>query len=92
MVEFENGAVGTISATRFATGYKNRLDLKIFCNKGAVRINFDDPVSEGNYYEITKDIDSKNMYWEKIPTSPTPSNLLSQLKKDKTISLTLKEE
>ena len=74
MVEFEHGAVGTISATRFATGCRNRLDLKIFCDKGAVRINFDDPLSEGNYYEIARDIDSKDMYWEKIATSSTPSN------------------
>ena len=35
-----------------------------------MRINFDDPVSEGNYYEITKDIDSKNMYWEKFLHHP----------------------
>ena len=74
MVEFEHGAVGTITSTRFGTGYRNRLDLKIFCDKGAVRINFDDPVSEGNYYEITKDINSENMYWEKIITLHTPSN------------------
>ena len=74
MVEFDNGAIGTISGTRFATGYKNRLELKIFCNKGAVRISFDEPLSEGNYYEITKDIDKENMYWEKIITLHTPSN------------------
>ena len=74
MVEFDNGAIGTISGTRFATGYKNRLELKIFCNKGAVRISFDEPLSEGNYYEITKDINSENMYWEKIITLHTPSN------------------
>ena len=74
MVEFEHGAVGTITSTRFGTGNRNRIDLKIFCDKGAVRINFDDPLSEGNYYEIARDIDSKNMYWEKIATSSTPSN------------------
>ena len=84
MVEFNNGAVGTITSTRFGTGYKNRLDLKIFCDKGAVRISFDDPVSEGNHYEITKEIDSKNMYWEKIPTSPTPSNFERFIKSIKT--------
>ena len=74
LVEFDNGAVGTISGTRFATGYKNRIELKIFCDKGAVRISFDDPLSEGNYYEITKNIDKENMYWEKIITLPTPNN------------------
>ena len=29
LVEFENGALGTISSTRFATGMKNKLNLKI---------------------------------------------------------------
>ena len=84
MVEFEHGAVGTITSTRFGTGYRNRLDLKIFCDKGAVRINFDEPVSEGNYYEIARDIDSKDMYWEKIATSSTPSNFERFIKSIKT--------
>jgi predicted dehydrogenase len=84
MVEFEHGAVGTITSTRFGTGYRNRLDLKIFCDKGAVRINFDDPVSEGNNYEIARDIDSKDMYWEKIATSSTPSNFERFIKSIKT--------
>ena len=84
MVEFENGAVGTITSTRFGTGYRNRLDLKIFCDKGAVRINFDETVREGNYYEIARDIDSKDMYWEKIATSSTPSNFERFIKSIKT--------
>ena len=31
-----------IEATRFATGYSNRLELRIFGDKGAVKIEFDD--------------------------------------------------
>lgn len=74
MAEFENGATGTITSTRFATGHKNRLDLKIFCDYGGVRIGFDDPIAEGNYFEITENIKSENMYWDKIKTEPTPNN------------------
>ena len=54
MIEFDNGAIGTVSATRFATGFTNRLDLKIFGDLGAVKIGFDDPIAEGNQYQITK--------------------------------------
>ena len=80
LVEFENGALGTISSTRFATGLKNRLDLKIFCDKGAVRISFDDPITEGNYFEMTTDTEKEiieltdTLRWDKISTKPTPNN------------------
>ena len=55
MVEFDNGAIGTINATRFATGYSNRLELRIFGDKGAVKIEFDDPINEGNKFMFTND-------------------------------------
>ena len=80
LVEFENGALGTISSTRFATGMKNKLDLKIYCDFGAVRISFDDPIKEGNYYEITTDTETeafekdKKLRWNKIEVVPTPTN------------------
>ena len=54
MVEFENGALGTITSTRFATGYSNRLELRIFGDKGAVKIEFDDALTEGNKFMFTR--------------------------------------
>ena len=33
MVEFDNGAIGTINSTRFATGNVNRLELNIYCDR-----------------------------------------------------------
>ena len=57
-----------------ATGYRNRLTLKIFCEKGAVRIEFDDPVAEGNCFEITKNIESEKMRWEKKTVHQTLNN------------------
>lgn len=74
IVKFKNGATGTISSTRVATGYKNRLKLKIFCDKGATRIEFDDPIGEGNYFDITKDIESEKMSWEKKTVPQTLNN------------------
>ena len=74
MVEFENGATGTISSTRFATGYKNKLELKIFCDRGGVKIGFDDPINEGNHYEIMKNIESEEMSWEKVTSDSSPTN------------------
>lgn len=80
MIEFDNGAIGTVSSTRFATGFTNRLDLKIFGDLGAVRISFDDPITEGNQYEITKDTErvildkSDKLIWNTINTKPTPNN------------------
>lgn len=85
MLEFENGALGTVASTRFATGEINKLNLKIYCEKGAVRIAFDDPIKEGNYYEVTTDTETvfsdedkklnKKLKWEKVVTRPTPNNI-----------------
>jgi|TARA_B110000438_G_scaffold291485_1_gene328485 predicted dehydrogenase len=80
MIEFDNGALGTVSATRFATGFKNRLDLKIFGELGAVKISFEDPIQEGNQYQITNDTErvlkekSDKLKWNTIITKPTPNN------------------
>ena len=85
MLEFENGALGIVASTRFATGEVNKLNLQIYCEKGAVRIAFDDPITEGNYYEITTDTNTifsnedrklnKKLKWEKVLTDPTPNNI-----------------
>ena len=39
---FENGALGTFEATRFASGSKNDLGFEIFGSKGSVKFNFED--------------------------------------------------
>ena len=80
MVEFENGALGTITSTRFATGYSNRLELRIFGDKGAVKIEFDDPINEGNKFMFTDDINREfsskgdKLKWEIIETKPCLNN------------------
>ena len=80
MVEFENGALGTITSTRFATGYSNRLELRIFGDKGAVKIEFDDALTEGNKFMFTDDIGrefsskEEKLEWKTIETPPTMNN------------------
>lgn len=37
-VELENGAIGVIQASRWATGYTNELELRLFGDKGALEV------------------------------------------------------
>jgi len=39
---FENGALGTFEATRFASGSKNDLGFEVFGSKGSIKFNFED--------------------------------------------------
>lgn len=41
VVEFENGAIGTLEATRFAGGRKNHQVLEINAEKGSIRFNLE---------------------------------------------------
>ncbi|NLT98146.1 MAG: Gfo/Idh/MocA family oxidoreductase [Christensenellaceae bacterium] len=41
VVEFENGALGSIESTRFAVGCKNYNDFEVYGSKGAIRFNFE---------------------------------------------------
>jgi predicted dehydrogenase len=41
VVEFENGAIGTLEATRFAAGSKNRQVVEVNGKKGSVRFNME---------------------------------------------------
>ncbi len=40
-VEFENGAIGTVEATRFAGGHKNSNCFEINGEKGSIRFNLE---------------------------------------------------
>ncbi len=41
IVEFENGALGTIEASRFAAGRKNRAEVEINAERGTLRFNLE---------------------------------------------------
>jgi predicted dehydrogenase len=40
-VEFENGAIGTLEATRFAAGHKNALTMEVNGEKGSIRFDLE---------------------------------------------------
>ena len=69
--EFENGALGVIHATRWATGYQNRLALKILGDKGSVRLDLDkDRLS----VEVCSGEDVNSASWTTVAAEPTPNN------------------
>ena len=75
MVKFSNGAIGTISNTRYATGYANTLMLEVFCEKGAVKVEFD--AERDNKWSTLHICEGKNVdkvKWEKIICDSTPTN------------------
>ncbi len=49
MVEFENGAIGSFEATRFATGRKNFNTFEIYGSRGSLRFNLE-RMNELEYY------------------------------------------
>ncbi len=44
-VVLENGALGTVAATRFATGHMNDLRLRIYGDKGGLEVGFENGIS-----------------------------------------------
>lgn len=49
MTEFDNGALGTFEATRFATGRKNGMSFEINGSKGSIKFEFE-KMNELQYY------------------------------------------
>lgn len=72
LVEFAGGAIGTVNATRMATGHQNSLWLSIHGEKGAVRVDLD---RAKNLVEVSMiDEEGKNQPWESIYAGKTPNN------------------
>lgn len=69
--KFANGALGTILATRYATGYANELTLALHGTKGALRVETDGHVSKLMGC-LGKDVDKNR--WKKLKTPVTKRN------------------
>ncbi|MER3405245.1 MAG: hypothetical protein C4289_08855 [Chloroflexota bacterium] len=54
VVEFENGAIGTLEATRFAAGRKNFNSFEINGEKGSIAFNLE-RLNELEYYDATSE-------------------------------------
>lgn len=70
-VEFANGALGAIHTTRWSTGHRNRLYLKISGTAGAVEI---DSERATDAYRMSRDADVHATAWKEISCKPTPNN------------------
>jgi predicted dehydrogenase len=68
--ELKNGAMGLIQATRFATGYANDLEVMLFGDKGAVRIQTNGRDSSLSAC-LGKDIDTQT--WKPVKCPPVPT-------------------
>jgi predicted dehydrogenase len=66
--ELKNGALGTIQATRFATGNFNELRVALYGDKGALKIHTDGNTST---LKVCDDIDSMN--WKVVDCPPVPT-------------------
>lgn len=74
MVRFKNGAIGTVTNTRYATGYANTLILEVFCEKGAVKVELDEYRNKWSTLNICEGDNINSIKWETIECSQTPSN------------------
>ena len=58
MARFQNGAIGSFSATRMATGRKNFMQFELFGSKGALIFNLE-RLNELQYFDDTSQHDTK---------------------------------
>lgn len=70
-MEFKNGALGTIHATRWCPGHTNRLFLRVSGTKGTVEIDSDRSTDS---YRICAGRDVNTAAWKEVKVPPTPDN------------------
>ncbi|MEC9472661.1 MAG: Gfo/Idh/MocA family oxidoreductase [Pseudomonadota bacterium] len=68
--ELENGALGTISATRFASGHLNDLRLRLYGDKGGLEVRFEKGI-EG--LRICQGEDLSSATWTDIEVGSVPT-------------------
>jgi predicted dehydrogenase len=70
MTEFANGALGVITATRFATGHANDLSLTLYGTEGALEVKTDGKTSS---LRICAGADIDTQTWKKVECPPVPT-------------------
>ncbi|MEP3045576.1 MAG: Gfo/Idh/MocA family oxidoreductase [Roseibium sp.] len=68
--ELANGAIGTISASRFASGHLNDLRLRLYGDKGGLEISFEKQVSR---LRICDQDSLETAEWREIELEPVPT-------------------
>lgn len=71
IAELQNGALGTIQATRFATGYANELRILVHGDKGALLLKGG---AEGDSLSICEGADVHTNSWKPVECPPVLSN------------------
>lgn len=76
-VEFANGALGTIHASRWATGNRDDLRLRIFGSKGGLEVSYGGRDAHGlrvPRLDVCLGEDIETQTWRVFPLSPVESN------------------
>ncbi len=81
-VIFKNGALGTITASRWAVGQTNSLRARVYGDKGALEIDLDKAYDEYRICVGRKSIDKPT--WKTVKCPPTPNNYQRFVKAIKT--------
>lgn len=69
-VEFDNGAMGSIHCSRFATGHANDLTLRLFGTQGAIRL---DTTGHVTRLRACRGGDIHSQKWKTVAYRPTPT-------------------
>ena len=64
LLRFENGAIGTVTNTRVATGHANSLILDVFCTKGGLKVELDEERTKWSTLHICENENINNMQWK----------------------------
>jgi len=68
--ELENGALGTITATRFASGHLNDLRLRLYGDKGGLEVLFE---RREESLRICRGADLTKGHWQEVAAGPVPT-------------------
>ncbi len=66
----ENGAMGTVAATRFASGHLNDLRLRLYGDKGGLEVSFENAVSR---LRACLEPDLQSATWHEVEASDPPT-------------------
>ncbi|WP_265516955.1 Gfo/Idh/MocA family protein [Nitratireductor luteus] len=68
---FENGALGVIHATRWATGHLNELRLRIYGDKGGIEVQHG---HQASHLRVCVDGDTETATWRDVTAEPVATN------------------
>ncbi len=71
--ELENGALGSISATRFASGHHNDLRLRVYGDSGGIEVLFEKAKST---LRVCLNDDMLTEQWSEVETAVVPNNYM----------------